>query len=358
MGWPVISAQEALARLQNGARALDVRSPKEFLKGAIPGFANVPILNDDHRHLVGLAFKQHGQEAAVKLGHELVAPLRADLIRMFINVLAPAGPEERLLICWRGGLRSLTASEWLTAEGIMGCRVEGGYKALRNELLRVLQDPPPLILLSGMTGVGKSELLGELTHLYVADIEACANHRGSAFGGHLNSPQPSQQSFENRLALQLSDQGAAYLLEDESLMIGMCAIPEPLRERMNNAPVVILEDTMENRVRRVFAEYVADPGVRLGREAVCKALLGSLERIGRRLGGVKLRELQEAISAAFRQPTDELRFHSPWIETLLREYYDPRYVYSAEQHGREILCRGNARQLKSELEHRLARRRT
>ena len=52
---------------------LDVRAPIEFDQGAFPGASNLPLMNDDERHQVGLRYKQVNQEAAIKLGHELVS---------------------------------------------------------------------------------------------------------------------------------------------------------------------------------------------------------------------------------------------------------------------------------------------
>ena len=50
---------------------LDVRAPIEFQKGAMPNSHNAPILDDQERAQVGLAFKTLGNAAATKLGHEL-----------------------------------------------------------------------------------------------------------------------------------------------------------------------------------------------------------------------------------------------------------------------------------------------
>ena len=51
---------------------LDVRAPVEFRQGSIPGAVNLPLLEDEERHRVGIRYRQAGQEAAIALGHELV----------------------------------------------------------------------------------------------------------------------------------------------------------------------------------------------------------------------------------------------------------------------------------------------
>jgi tRNA 2-selenouridine synthase len=52
---------------------LDVRAPLEFEQGAFPGATNLPLMNDEERHQVGLRYKQVNQDAAIQLGHELVS---------------------------------------------------------------------------------------------------------------------------------------------------------------------------------------------------------------------------------------------------------------------------------------------
>ena len=42
---------------------IDVRSKKEFLKGAFPNATNLPILDDAERHEVGLCYKESGADA-------------------------------------------------------------------------------------------------------------------------------------------------------------------------------------------------------------------------------------------------------------------------------------------------------
>ena len=57
------------------------------------------------------------------------------------------------------------------------------------------------VLLGGMTGTGKTQVLGQLDN--ALDLEGHANHRGSSFGRRATG-QPSNIDFENRLAVDLS----------------------------------------------------------------------------------------------------------------------------------------------------------
>jgi tRNA 2-selenouridine synthase len=90
--------------------------------------------------------------------------------------------------------------------------------------------------LGGYTGSGKTLVLRELKAAgkKVIDLEGLANHKGSAFGAFGEKPQPSQEMFENLLALELyafetlDDQGSPWngtiYLEDESQRIGLLNI--------------------------------------------------------------------------------------------------------------------------------------
>ena len=48
---------------------IDTRAPVEFAEGAFPGAVNLPLMTDAERAAVGTCYKQHGNDAAVRLGH-------------------------------------------------------------------------------------------------------------------------------------------------------------------------------------------------------------------------------------------------------------------------------------------------
>ena len=67
---------------------IDVRAPIEFAKGAFINSVNLPIMNDEERHLVGTCYKQHGNEVATELGYTLVAgTLRDQRIQAWCDFL-------------------------------------------------------------------------------------------------------------------------------------------------------------------------------------------------------------------------------------------------------------------------------
>ncbi|NJN52630.1 MAG: tRNA 2-selenouridine(34) synthase MnmH, partial [Gammaproteobacteria bacterium] len=90
--------------LRDGYPLIDLRSPAEFNRGAFPGATNLPLLTDAERAAVGTCYKLEGQDAAVALGHQLVAgatrSARLDQWLAFAHAHQGA-----MLYCWRGGLR-------------------------------------------------------------------------------------------------------------------------------------------------------------------------------------------------------------------------------------------------------------
>ena len=48
---------ELLTLLKKNTPFIDLRSPKEFEKGALPTSYNFPILNNDERHQIGIKYK-------------------------------------------------------------------------------------------------------------------------------------------------------------------------------------------------------------------------------------------------------------------------------------------------------------
>ncbi len=65
---------------------LDVRSPKEYQQGHIPGAINIPLFSDEERVEVGTTYKQVSREAAIQLGTALVNPKLIDYIQDYIRV--------------------------------------------------------------------------------------------------------------------------------------------------------------------------------------------------------------------------------------------------------------------------------
>ena len=332
---------------------LDVRAPIEFIKGAIPLATNLPLLDDDERRRVGTAYKQHGQQAAIELGHRLVGgEIKEQRVEAW-KQWQKAHPQG-WLYCFRGGLRSQIAQQWLADAGVQTPRVPGGYKALRQFLTETIDDVSqtrPFVVVAGPTGSGKTALLRALTAS--ADLEGLAGHRGSAFGSQL-SGQPEQINFENALAirfLQLTtlDAGVWYL-EDESKAIGSLSVPHRLYEAMRRSPLALIRAPLETRTNTILNDYIRenlrefqerDPV--LGFNRFSQYLLGSLSRIQRRLGGDRYQEVVADMQDALRIQAEsgDTDAHAVWIVKLLQHYYDPMYAYQLSKRQATISFEGS-----------------
>jgi tRNA 2-selenouridine synthase len=339
----------------NDIPLMDVRAPVEFDKGAFAHAINLPLMNDDERQRVGTSYKQQGQQAAIELGHRLVS---GDIKQARIEAwaaFAKAHPDG-YLYCFRGGLRSQITQQWLRDEAdVPYPRVLGGYKAMRSYLLEVTEDAVTqcdFVVLGGLTGCGKTEVLDQLGN--ALDLEGHANHRGSSFGKHA-SGQPAQISFENQLSVDILKkraQGIAqFVLEDEGRAIGSRAVPLSLHRRMQQAPLVWLQDSVENRVGRILKDYVIDlcaefitlHGLEQGFERFAERLRQSLASIVKRLGGERYQRLAASMDAALleQQRSGQVDEHRQWISGLLSEYYDPMYAYQRDSKAPRIEFAGD-----------------
>ena len=333
------------ALLDAATPCIDVRSPGEFARGAVPGAINLPLLTDDERAEVGICYKRRGRDAAVALGHQLVRgetkAVRVTAWRDF----AACNPRAAIY-CARGGLRSAIAQRWLADVGKPLARVAGGFQALRGACIATLERARhrPLVLVGGRTGVGKTRVVrGAASGI---DLEALANHRGSAFGGR-EQPQPTPIAFENALAVALLrlPETTTVPLEDEGRTIGRLVIPEPLFDAMQRAPIALLETTDEARVHNILTEYV------LQAPAPQTQLPAALARIARRLGGSRYRRIAGLMNAAFAagDPRDHGDAHRQWIRALLEHYYDPMYDHQLATKAARIAMRGDAGQVAAHL---------
>ena len=334
---------------------IDVRAPIEYEKGAFPGSVNLPLMSDEERHLVGIAYKQKGNTEAVRLGHKLVGgKTKAERVQSWCDF--KKSHPDALLYCFRGGQRSQISQQWMREAGCGIERLRGGYKAFRRFLIeeteRIASQMEPVVL-GGRTGSGKTLLLKTLGH--AIDLEGLANHRGSSFGRKI-TPQPSQIDFENALAYELIAREAAgrkkLVFEDEGRNVGRLYLPLPLHHRLESAPLVVLETAMQRRVEITFDEYVVqaqkvyeEAGIGDPFTAWAKDIAAALQRIRKRLGSERSKEAEKMFESACRsqQRMGDIQAHKGWVEYLLREYYDPMYDYQIAKRSDRIVFRGDER---------------
>ncbi|MDO3721152.1 tRNA 2-selenouridine(34) synthase MnmH [Marinobacter sp. chi1] len=347
-----------LSLFLNDVPLMDVRAPVEFTKGSFPCAINAPLMNDEERRRVGICYKEKGQDQAIELGHQLVSgDIKSQRLEAWKRFAAQH--PEGYLFCFRGGLRSRLTQQWIKEAGIDYPLVKGGYKALRRFLIDSLEAQiaeGQFRVLSGKTGTGKTRVLQQLPN--PVDLEGLANHRGSSFGRQV-TPQPSQIDFENRLAVAMLKAhhhiGGPIYLEDESRLVGRCALPETLKNRMGEAPLLILERPLSDRIQIIredyvegmLADYLGRDGEQAGWINFRDYLLSALDRIRKRLGGERHQHLRNLMEDALDHQHDsgETDRHDRWIQALLQDYYDPMYDYQLGQKEGRILVRGEPDEL-------------
>ncbi len=235
---------------------VDVRSPAEFEKGHIPGAINIPIFSNEERAKVGTVYKQQGKNHAIMLGLEIIGPKLKDFA---VTAQEAAINNEILLYCWRGGMRSASMAWLFQTVGLKPKLLNKGYKAYRNHSKSMLSKASKIMILSGFTGSGKTDILKKLKIAgeQVIDLEGLAHHKGSAFGSIGQEHQLSNEQFENNLYHEWKDLdlNKTIWIEDESKIIGRNHIPHELFDCMREASVIKINISRDIRVQRLVKEY-------------------------------------------------------------------------------------------------------
>ena len=333
---------------------IDLRSPKEFQKSSLPNTVNIPILNDEERHLVGLAYKEKGEKEAVHLGLTLTEKNKSSTVQSWQAHLAKQ--KKPILLCWRGGLRSRIAQSWLAEQNTPCQRVEGGYKEIRKQLLSILEQSFSGIVLSGATGSRKTLLLQKFQEEYpksaFIDLEGIAAHKGSAFGSLINKEQPLASNFENSLAYTLyKNKNLPLLLENESRSIGRTYLPNTFFHHFSLLPKIELEVPIETRIQNIYKDYILKDEKDYPQEIVRQHYSNALDKLYKSLGSQRYKEIKDAMSAAF-DNNDPIK-HCHWIERILKEHYDPCYEFSSKRTKRKILFSGNREEVYTFLENQI-----
>lgn len=319
----------------------DVRSPGEFAHAHIPGAYNLALFTDAERAVVGTSYKQQSREQAIKVGLDYFGPKMRKMVedveklydvRSKMYDSAHRTSNTVLVHCWRGGMRSAGVAWLLDLYGFKVYTLVGGYKAYRKWVRTQFEKEYDFKIIGGHTGSGKTLVLHELIRQQqpAIDLEALANHKGSAFGAV--GEQPSQEMFENLLAQQLSavstkmtddgqpptknDQPAAIWLEDESQRIGNLQIPMPLWNIMRKSPVYFLDIPFEARL-----EYITEEYSKTEKEKLVNATI----RIQKRLGGLETKNtihflVEDNYREAFRIL---LRYYDKWYQKALYNRENP-----------------------------------
>ncbi|XP_078605050.1 tRNA 2-selenouridine synthase-like [Branchiostoma floridae x Branchiostoma japonicum] len=302
--------------LTSASEVLDVRTPAEFAEDHIPGARNLPVLSDQERVKVGILYNENSFEAR-KLGAALISANIASMIQD--DLIDKPKDYTPLVYCWRGGQRSGSLGIILSHIGFKVYLLEGGYRTYRQTVVRDIKELPAqfkFLMLSGMTGVGKTFLLHRLQEQgeQVLDLEGAARHKGSILGLWAGETQPSQKAFESSLRNSLAqfNPSRPVWLESESSKVGHLHIPAQLFEQMKTAHRIELSVPMSCRIQQILRDYPHFTQDRIH----LKELLQNLHKFH---GGKKLDSWFCLI--------DNGRWEE-FVESILREHYDPAYSNS------------------------------
>ncbi|WP_080875438.1 tRNA 2-selenouridine(34) synthase MnmH [Oceanobacillus timonensis] len=291
---------------------VDVRSPQEFAEFRIPGSINIPVFDNEERVEVGKIYKQVGPEAAKEKGLEIFSIKLPEFIAAF-----QALGKEKIVYCWRGGMRSKTAATVVDLMGQQVSRLQGGIRSYRQWVVNKLEQQPStpkMFVLNGYTGSGKTILLHRLKQqgYPVLDLEGMANHRGSIFG-QIGLEPNNQKTFESLLVQELERYGQMpfVLLEGESKRIGKATLPPFLHEAKEASMQLFIHLPLEKRIENILREYNPDEHQ--------AQVIEAFERIRKHIHTPVAKQIADDL--------EQGNFQSA-IPLLLEYYYDPRYEHT------------------------------
>lgn len=307
---------------------IDVRSENEFAESTIPGAVNIPLFSNEERAVIGTVYKMESPKRAREVGLTIASSKLPPLLKRVEEVAAQGYP---IIFCWRGGMRSKTVATLADLMGLSVMRLSGGYRAYRQYITEQLQhmrpvDLPPLIVLHGMTGVGKTTILRRLEKLGepVLDLELWAGHRGSVFGA-IGLHVANQRQFDSRLYAALHDAGQVpyFLIEAESRRIGRAIMPEFLFEAKRTGKNLEITAPIAVRVKRTLEQYMLDDA-----DLFHEQVIAAAARIEKRLAPDTSKQVKQLL---------EKKAYEPVIELLLVNYYDPMYRHAMESYEQDFL---------------------
>ena len=132
---------------------------------------------------------------------------------------------------------------------------------------------------------------------------------------------------------------------------GQDGVLMPLRQRLEQAPIVCLTDNFDRRVERILQDYVvqqcaafvATYGPLAGADLFAARLLESLDKLVKRLGGTLHQSLRAAMQRALavQKDTGNAELHRDWITVLMRQYYDPMYAFQRSNRAARVCFEGD-----------------
>ena len=152
--------------------------------------------------------------------------------------------------------RDGTTAEYLS-RGTPIKHLKGGYKTFKIWRDAAFDIGPPLYLLGGYSGSGKTEFLQhlELNHHQVINLESLSGHKGSIFGS--SHSQPLHDTFQNTL-LHLwysMETNAPVWIEEKGPFLGQVGLPPSLYQKMLATPMIHLDVAFEQRLVHILQAY-------------------------------------------------------------------------------------------------------
>lgn len=296
-------------------RVLDVRSPGEFDHAHIPGAVSFPLFTNEERKIIGTNYKQVSRQTAIKIGLGYFGKNLVSMVEEAEKLIPNknTGPGEVIVHCWRGGMRSAAVAWLLDLYGFKVYVLAGGYKAYRRWSIQQFEKPYNIRIIGGYTGSNKTGIIHALKKEKecVIDLEEMAGHMGSAFGNLERKVQPSQEQFENDLALELyrfSEQHNNKFLwmEYESQRVGLINIPSSFYNYFCVQPYYFIDVPFEERLKHILSGYG---------KASRESLINAIVRVTKKLGGLEAKTainclLDDDVTGCF---------------SILLKYYDRLY---------------------------------
>ncbi|WLV25596.1 tRNA 2-selenouridine(34) synthase MnmH [Aciduricibacillus chroicocephali] len=308
--------EELLELRESGKYALvDVRSPKEFQEASIPGAINIPVFSNEERSEIGTLYKQESPEAAKQRGLEIFSDKLPRFINDFQKLNKPVA-----VFCWRGGMRSKTATTVLDLMGVKAGRLKGGIRSYRQYVVKTMESynlKSDLIVLNGYTGTGKTKLLHQLLDkgYPVIDLEQMAGHRGSIFG-QIGLLPNNQKKFDSLLLQDLEKykDKKHIIIEGESKRIGKVVLPEFFYSKKESGTQFFLHLPIDVRVANIMEDYKPEESP--------EQFLEAFQFIKRNIHSPIANEIQKLL---------EGKQFPKAIALLLEYYYDSRYEHAITQ---------------------------
>lgn len=295
---------------------IDTRSSKEYEIDTIPGSLKVSILDDEQRHSVGLLYKSNS-EKGLELGYKYYNENLPEITKSITDL---DKSKKIVVFCWRGGMRSKNITELALKLGYDAMQLDGGYKAYRAFIRKKLEDykPPKLVVLHGLAGCGKTDLIKKLKPSI--DLEDFAQHRSSLFGA-LGLKPSSQKKFETLLfnRLEAIKDEKFIFIEGESRKIGNIFIPDSVFKAMEKGISIKVNCSVKNRAKRIVKDYFTH-----GEDEKIKRIIISLKQFLTKAGVEKLIRLMDD------------KNYEDVAKRLLEEYYDPRYNNNSGNYDYEV----------------------